>query len=96
MSLLACNQPNPLLEQPKTPYGVPAFDQIKLEHYMPAFEEAIRQNKAEIEAITNNPDEPTFENTIVALDRSGLLDAERPERRNHPQRSTLPAREVRL
>ena len=73
MSLLACNQPNPLLEQPKTPYGVPAFDQIKLEHYMPAFEEAIRQNKAEIEAITNNPDEPTFENTIVALDRSGLL-----------------------
>ena len=73
MSLLACNQTNPLLEQPKTPYGVPAFDQIKLEHYMPAFEEAIRQNKAEIEAITNNPDEPTFENTIVALDRSGLL-----------------------
>ena len=42
MSLLACNQTNPLLEQPKTPYGVPAFDQIKLEHYMPAFEEAIR------------------------------------------------------
>ena len=73
MSLLACNHTNPLLEQPKTPYGVPAFDQIKLEHYMPAFEEAIRQNKAEIEAITNNPDEPTFENTIVALDRSGLL-----------------------
>ena len=73
MSLLACNQTNPLLEQPKTPYGVPAFDQIKLEHYMPAFEEAIRQNKAEIEAITSNPDEPTFENTIVALDRSGLL-----------------------
>ena len=73
MSLLACNHTNPLLEQPKTPYGVPAFDQIKLEHYMPAFEEAIRQNKAEIEAITSNPDEPTFENTIVALDRSGLL-----------------------
>ena len=73
MSLLACNHTTPLLEQTKTPYGVPAFDQIKLEHYMPAFEEAIRQNKAEIEAITNNPDEPTFENTIVALDRSGLL-----------------------
>ena len=73
MSLLACNQTNPLLEQPKTPYGVPAFDQVKIEHYLPAFEEAIRQNKAEIEAIINNEAEPTFENTIVALDRAGLL-----------------------
>ena len=73
MSLLACNQTNPLLEQPNTPFGVPAFDQVKNEHYLPAFEEAIRQNKAEVEAIVNNPAEPTFENTIVALDRSGLL-----------------------
>ena len=73
MSLLACNKTNPLLEQPNTPYGVPAFDQIKLAHYMPAFEEAIRQNQAEVEAIVNNEAEPTFENTIVALDRTGLL-----------------------
>ena len=73
MSLLACNQTNPLIDQPKTPYGVPAFDQVKIEHYLPAFEEAIRQNKAEIEAIINNEAEPTFENTIVALDRAGLL-----------------------
>ena len=73
MSLLACNHTNPLLDQPETPYGVPAFDQVKNEHYLPAFEEAIRQNKAEIEAIVNNEAEPTFENTIVALDRSGLL-----------------------
>ena len=73
MSLLACNQTNPLLEQPNTPFGVPAFNQVKNEHYLPAFEEAIRQNKAEVEAIVNNPAEPTFENTIVALDRSGLL-----------------------
>ena len=73
MSLLACNHTNPLLEQPDTPYGVPAFDQVKNEHYLPAFEEAIRQDKAEIEAIANNEAEPTFENTIVALDRAGML-----------------------
>ena len=73
MTMLACNQTNPLLEQPNTPFGVPAFDKVKIEHYLPAFEEAIRQNKAEIDAIVNNEDAPTFENTIVALDRSGLL-----------------------
>ena len=72
MSLLACNS-NPLLEQPNTPYGVPAFDKVKIEHYLPAFEEAIRQNKAEVEAIIANEAEPTFENTIVALDRTGAL-----------------------
>ena len=74
MTLLACNQTNnPLLDQPATPFGVPAFDQVKIEHYLPAFEEAIKQNKAEVDAIVNNEAEPTFENTIVALDRSGLL-----------------------
>ena len=73
MALLACNKTNPLLDQPQTPFGVPAFDQVKIEHYLPAFQEAIRQNKAEIDAIVNNADEPTFDNTIVALDRSGLL-----------------------
>ena len=73
MTLLACNHTNPLLEQPKTPFGVPAFDQIKLEHYMPAFEKAIAEQKEEIDAIVNNETEPTFENTIVALDRTGLL-----------------------
>ena len=73
MSLLACNKSNPLLDQPNTPYGVPAFDQVKLEHYLPAFEAAIAEQKAEIEAIVNNEAEPTFDNTIVALDRSGLL-----------------------
>ena len=72
MSLLACNQ-NPLLDQPNTPYGVPAFDKVKLEHYLPAFEAAVAEQKAEVDAIVNNPSEPTFENTIVALDRTGLL-----------------------
>ena len=71
MSLLACNK-NPLLDQPNTPYGVPAFDQVKLSHYMPAFEAAIEEQKAEIDAIVNNEAEPTFENTIVALDRTGM------------------------
>ena len=73
MSLLACNQSNPLLEQPNTPYGVPAFDKVKLEHYLPAFKTAIAEQKAEVEAIVNNEAEPTFENTIVALDRTGML-----------------------
>ena len=77
MSLLACsktgNESNPLINQPDTQFGVPAFDQVKLEHYLPAFEEAIRQDKAEIDAIVNNGEEPTFENTIVALDRAGSL-----------------------
>lgn len=73
MTMLACTKSNPLLDQPNTPYGVPAFDQIKLEHYFPAFEKAIEEQKAEVDAIVNNEAEPTFENTIVALDRTGLL-----------------------
>ena len=73
MTMLACNGSNPLLEQPNTPFGVPAFDQVKNKHYLPAFEAAIAEQKAEVEAIVNNPEEPTFENTIVALDRTGLL-----------------------
>ena len=73
MSLLACNSSNPLLEQPATPFGVPAFNQVKLEHYMPAFEQTIAENKAEIDAIVANEEAPTFANTIEALDRSGLL-----------------------
>ena len=77
MTMLACTGKNetgnPLLNQPETPYGVPAFDKVKLEHYLPAFEEAVRQNKEEVDAIVNNEAEPTFDNTIVALDRSGLL-----------------------
>ena len=72
MTLLACNQTNPLLTEPKNEFGIPAFDEVKLEHYLPAFEAAIAEQKAEIEAIVNNEAEPTFENTIVALDRTGL------------------------
>ena len=56
MTMLACTSTTPLLDQPATPFGVPAFDQVKLEHYMPAFEEAIRANKAEVQAIIDNTD----------------------------------------
>ena len=74
MTLFACNTTNnPLLQEPKNAYGIPAFNEVKLEHYLPAFEAAIAQQKAEIEAIVTCEDEPTFQNTIVALDRSGLL-----------------------
>ncbi|MFA7600271.1 MAG: peptidase M3, partial [Bacteroidales bacterium] len=57
---------NPFFAKPETPYGVPAFNDIKSEHYLPAFEEGMLQQKEEIEAIVNNSDEPTFENTIEA------------------------------
>lgn len=70
---MACNRQNPLLSDEATPYGVPAFDKIELRHYEPAFREAIRQYEAEIDAITGNPEAPSFENTVVALDRSGAL-----------------------
>ncbi|MBQ3673865.1 MAG: M3 family metallopeptidase [Paludibacteraceae bacterium] len=73
MTLLACNQTNPLLTNPQNEYGIPAFDKVKLEHYIPAFDAAIAEQKQEIDAIVSNPEEPTFANTIVALDRSGML-----------------------
>lgn len=62
---------NPLLTDSKLPYGAPQFDKIKTEHYFPAFEQAITEAKADIDAIVNNPDAPTFENTIAALDEAG-------------------------
>lgn len=71
--MISCTSENPLLVDQDTPFGVPAFDKVKIEHYMPAFKEAIAANEAEIEAIVNNPEVPTFANTIEALDRSGEL-----------------------
>ncbi|MCR9268970.1 MAG: M3 family metallopeptidase [Henriciella sp.] len=62
---------NPLLQTWDTPYGVPPFAEIEDEHYLPAVEVGIAELEAEIDAIANNPDAPTFENTIVALDRAG-------------------------
>ena len=62
---------NPLLSEWNTPFGVPPFDQIKNEHYTPAYMAALKENKAEIDAIVNSSETPTFENTIVAFELSG-------------------------
>jgi peptidyl-dipeptidase Dcp len=64
---------NPLLGQFNTPRQTPPFDQIKTEHFMPAVEESIKQCRAEIESIINNPKPATFANTIEALEASGRL-----------------------
>ena len=63
--------PNPFLTEYTTPFQVPPFDQIKIEHYMPAFEAGIKEQQAEIEAIANNSETPTFQNTILPFDKSG-------------------------
>ena len=64
---------NPLLAQWETPHATPPFSKIELAHYEPAFEAAIACQRAEIDAIVNNPAKPTFGNTIAALERSGEL-----------------------
>jgi peptidyl-dipeptidase Dcp len=66
-------QDNPLLKEFKTPFGVPPFNKIRNEHYLPAIQEGIRLHKQEIAAIADNPDAPTFANTIDALELSGQL-----------------------
>ncbi|MBR3566660.1 MAG: M3 family metallopeptidase [Salinivirgaceae bacterium] len=76
MSLLTvscADTQNPFFAEFDTPYGVPPFDKIKTEHYMPAFIEGMRQDSLEIEAIANNPEPPTFANTIEALEYSGEM-----------------------
>ena len=62
---------NPFLMPYNTPFDVPPFDKIKIEHYEPAILEGIKQNLTEIDAITSNTEAPTFENTIIPLDCSG-------------------------
>lgn len=66
----AADTDNPFLTEFETPYGTPDFNRIKVEHYEPAFLKGIEQQNQEIKAIVENPEEPTFENTIVALDNS--------------------------
>ena len=67
----SCNMKNPLLTESSAPFGAPEFDKIEDAHYLPAFEAAIAEAKAEIDAIVANPDEPTFENTIEAMEYAG-------------------------
>lgn len=64
---------NPFLEEYNTPHQTAPFDKIKTEHFEPALNEGMKQHLEEIDAITNNPEKPTFENTIVALETSGKL-----------------------
>ena len=73
MSALADTNPFFNYKNWKTPHGAYPFDEIKAEHYMPAFEEGMRQGLAEIDAIVNNPAKPTYANTIEAYERSGEL-----------------------
>jgi peptidyl-dipeptidase Dcp len=70
-SALAATSDNPLLEPSTLPYQMPPFDRIRVSDYVPAFEAAMREQLREVAAIAHNPKPPTFENTIVALDRSG-------------------------
>ena len=69
----AADTPNPLLEPSPLPFGYPAFDRVRDSHYAPAFSQGMAEHLREVEAIANNPSEPTFENTLVALERSGQL-----------------------
>lgn len=62
---------NPLLEKFDTLHESTPFSKIKIEHYQPAFEQAIKEAKEEVDAIINNPEAPTFENTIEAMELSG-------------------------
>lgn len=64
---------NPFLSAYDTPYEIPPFDKIEVGDYLPALEAGIEQQKAEIDSIVNNPDEPTFENTIMPMERSGEI-----------------------
>ncbi|RIH67270.1 M3 family peptidase [Mariniphaga sediminis] len=82
MAVLSCqnqkkesetNMENPFFKEWTTPYGVPPFDEIKEEHFLPAVEEGIRKHETEVNAIVEDKSEPTFDNTILALDKAGQL-----------------------
>lgn len=64
---------NPFFSQSVLPYQAPRFDLIEDSHYRPAFDEGMRQKRAEIDAIVQNPQAPDFENTYLALEQSGAL-----------------------
>jgi len=62
---------NPFFTDYDAPYQIPPFDEIKEDHYMPAFEKGMKEQLEEIDRIANNPEQPTFENTLVELERTG-------------------------
>src|SRR5438067_9058145 len=67
----AADTDNPLLQEWRDPFGVPPFARIRPEHFLPAFAYAFAEHRREVAAITNNPAEPSFENTIAALESTG-------------------------
>ncbi len=67
------NEENPFFTEYTTPFGVPPFEEIKVEHYYPAFIKGMEEQVAEVKAICENEQEATFENTVVVLDQSGQL-----------------------
>src|SRR5689334_6409787 len=69
----AVAQENPFFKPSTLPYGAPPFDKIKDSDYQPALEEGMKQELAEIEAIADNPEPPTFANTFEAMEKSGAL-----------------------
>ena len=73
MTAVSCTTANPFMKEWNTPYGIPDFTQIQEKHYLPAIEEGIRQQQAEIDAIIANAEEPTFANVVEAYERSGAV-----------------------
>ncbi len=73
LSAQAQNYENPFFNEWNTPYQSPPFNQIKHEHFLPAFEEGIKLQNLEFDAIVSNQEKPTFENSIEAIEKSGQL-----------------------
>ncbi|MEN8793569.1 MAG: peptidase M3, partial [Flavobacteriales bacterium] len=79
--LIACNNPkstnktvereNPILQEWDTPFGLPPFDKIQSEDYLPAYKIALAEHQADIDAIINNTEAPTFKNTIEGIEFAG-------------------------
>ena len=73
MAMISCNTANPFFSACDTPYGIPDFSKVKEKHYLPAVQEGIRQQQAEIDAIVECQDAPTFANVVEAYEASGAL-----------------------
>jgi len=75
VAIMSCAKqaPNPFFSEYDTPFGVPPFEKIKEEHYLPAIKKGIEEQGKEIEVIVNSQSDPTFENSVVALEESGAL-----------------------
>ncbi len=71
MNAQQMNNNNPFFTEWKTPFQTPPFNEIKPEHFIPAYEEGMKQEKAEVDAIINNSERPTFDNTLKVIEKSG-------------------------